>query len=179
MAKTRKCPAGMRYRKTYLRKFASRTRRIRGACIRSQTRSSEPTEERIRRYAKRGIKTCKAGTILRNAYTRYTRKGKRTFVPASCIRDIGAPGKGLKGSPGIGPLRKGELAQFGYVNVSKLSSEQRRIALRKAIAAFGSLTVWRKLNAVAVYTRRTSPSVSKIFKSDMDWIKSTFGLKAF
>jgi hypothetical protein len=68
MAKTRKCPAGMRYRKTYLRKFASRTRRIRGACIRSQTRSSEPTEERIRRYAKRGIKTCKAGTILRNTY---------------------------------------------------------------------------------------------------------------
>ena len=193
MHSTRKCPRGERYRKTYLRKIAGKTRRrIRGACIRSQTRAAESTKEKIRRIrgrmtrrlrgipkARRGAKTCKAGKILRNAYVRITRKGKRVLVPASCIRDIGAPGKGLKGGPGIGPLRKGDLAQFGYVNVSKLSAEKRHAALKKAVAAFGSLTVWRKLNAVAVYTRRTSPSVSGIFKADMNWIKSTFGLKAF
>lgn len=194
MSVTRKCSRGMRYRKTYLRTLAGKTRRrrVRGACIRSQTRTNETTKEKIRRIrgrmtrrlrgismARRGAKTCKAGKILRNAYVRVSRKGKRTLVPASCIRDIGASGKGLKGGPGIGPLRKGELAQFGYVNVSKVSSEKRHDALREAVAAFGSLTVWRKLNAVAVYTRRTSPSVSAIFKADMAWIKSTFGLKAF
>jgi hypothetical protein len=43
---------------------------------------------------------------------------------------------------------------------------------------YGSLTVWRKLNAVYVYTRRTSPSNSRIFKEDMDWIRTTFGIKA-
>jgi hypothetical protein len=193
MAITRKCSRGMRYRKTYLRKIAGKTRRrIRGACIRSQTRSAESSAEKVHRLrgrmtrrlrgipmTRRGAKTCKAGKIRREAYVRVTRRGKRVLVPASCIRDLGAPGKGLKGGPGIGPLRKGELAQFGYVNVSKLSAEKRRNALRKAVAAFGSLTVWRKLNAVAVYTHRTSPSVSALFKADMDWIKATFGLKAF
>ena len=194
MTSTRKCSRGMRYRKTYLRKVSGKNRRLRvsGACIRSQTRTAESTKEKIRRIrgrmtrrlrgvskAHRGVKTCKAGKIRREAYVRYTRKGKRSLVAASCIRNLGAPGKGLKGGPGIGPLRKGDLAQFGYVNVSKLSSNSRHAALRKAVATCGSLTVWRKLNAVAVYTRRTSPSVSAIFKTDMAWVKSTFGLKAF
>ena len=194
MASTRKCSSKNRYRKTYLRKVAGKTRRIRvrGACIRSQTRTSETTRDKIRRIrgrmtrrlrgiskSRRGVKTCRAGKIRRNEYVRYTRKGKRVLVPAACIRDIGAPGKGLKGGPGIGPLRKGELAKFGYVSVVKLSSEKRHVALRKAVSEYGPLTVWRKLNAVAVYTRRTSPSVSAIFKSDMSWIKTTFGLKAF
>jgi hypothetical protein len=93
--------------------------------------------------------------------------------------DMGAPGKGLDGRPGIGPLRKGELAKYGYVAVSKLGVMERHIALKKAIDEYGSLSVWRKLNAVHIYTRRTSPATSAVLKLDMDWIRSTFGLKAF
>jgi len=92
-------------------------------------------------------------------------------------RDIGAPGKGLAKS--IGPLRKGELTKFGYENVVKLSAQDRHAALKKAVAEYGSLSVWRKLNAVAVYTRRISPASSRVFQSDMDWIRATFGIKAF
>ena len=94
--------------------------------------------------------------------------------------DRGLPGRGFRGTgPGIGPLRKGELAKFGYHNVVGLTEEQRRTALRKAVHAYGSLGVWRKLNAVAVYGKYTAPASSRIFKRDMDWIRSEFGIKAF
>jgi len=79
---------------------------------------------------------------------------------------------------GIGKLRKGELTQFGYEHVTKLGVAERHEALKKAVAEYGSLSVWRKLNAVHVYSRRTSPESSRIFKADMDWIRKVFGIKA-
>jgi len=100
-------------------------------------------------------------------------------VNEQCIRDIGAPGKGIPDGPGIGPLRKGELAKYGYSGVANLTLNDRHLALKKAVSDYGSLGVWRKLNAVSVYTRRTSPKTSKIFKNDMDWVRSTYGIKAF
>lgn len=78
----------------------------------------------------------------------------------------------------IGPLRSGELTKYGYIHVTKLGVRDRRTALRKAIQEYGSLTTWRKLNAVAVYTRYSAPESSGIFKQDMDWIRKTYGLKA-
>jgi hypothetical protein len=63
--------------------------------------------------------------------------------------------------------------------VTSTSSEDRQAALEKAIKEFGSLSVWRKLNAVHVYTRRLSPATSRIFKEDMNWVKGKYGLKAF
>lgn len=105
----------------------------------------------------------------------YTRKGKRMAGG----RDVGAPGKGVAKGDGIGPLRKGELTKFGYENVVKLSETERHTALTKAVAEYGSLGVWRKLNAVSIYTRRISPASSKVFKADMDWIRAKFGIKVF
>jgi len=78
----------------------------------------------------------------------------------------------------IGPLRKGELTKYGYVHVTKLTVSQRHAALKKAIQEYGSLTTWKKLNAVAVYTRYTAPESSAVFKQDMDWIRKNYGLKA-
>jgi hypothetical protein len=100
-------------------------------------------------------------------------------VPEQCIRNVGAPGKGLRGGPGIGPLRKGELIKFGYSDVVNKTRNTRHAALSRAVKAYGSLSVWRKLNAVQVYTRRLSPASSKVFKADMDWIRSKYGIKAF
>ena len=77
----------------------------------------------------------------------------------------------------IGPLRKGELAKYGYQHVVDLTVAQRKTALRKAIEAFGPLGVWRKLNAVAVYTKHTAPKSSRVFKEDMNWIRTEFGIK--
>jgi hypothetical protein len=174
------CPSGEIYRKSYTRKHT----RVAGRCIRSQTRSKPLQVDRTRfrgfRKSKRALKSCPSGYIKRTSYVRYTKKGKHTLVPEQCIRNVGAPGKGLRtGGPGIGRLRKGELAKFGYKNVLSMPVGARHAALTKAIAAYGSLTIWRKLNAVSVYTRRTSPGASAVFKADMDWIRAKFGIKAF
>ena len=122
----------------------------------------------------RKTRRCPTGTILRNPYVR-----KGTYVPGSCIADVGNPGKGLaSGEPGIGPLKHGDLSRFGYDHVVGMSLRDRRAALAKAQIAYGSLTLWRKLNAVAIYTRRTAPASSKIFKADRDWVRATYGIKA-
>ncbi len=180
------CPPGEIYRKSYTRKHRGRSGiRVAGRCIRSQTRSAplgaqNRTRFRGFRKSKRTLKSCPAGYIKRASFVRYTKKGKHTLVPEQCIRNVGAPGKGLpNGGPGIGSLRKGELAKFGYKNVTSMAVGARHAALTKAIIAYGSLSVWRKLNAVAVYTRRTSPGASAVFKADMNWIRTKFGIKAF
>jgi hypothetical protein len=116
------------------------------------------------------------GYIRRVAYTRKLKNGRRIRVPSALIKDIGRKGKGYRGpngSPGIGPLREGELSQFGYANVVKTSAHNRHVALKKAVKKYGSLSVRRKLQAVATYTKRTSPIASKVFKSDIAWIKRT------
>ena len=105
-------------------------------------------------------------------------RGKRVRVPASCIPDVGASGKGFRGGPGIGTLKRGNLTRFGYERIANMDVAARRIALKKAVAAYGSLTVWRKLNALSIYTRRTSPATSRAAKADMDWIRATFSIKA-
>jgi len=144
--------------------FVKRIRRI-------QTRRLQgfPKEARYTR------KQCPSGTIMRSPYVRI-RRGTRSYVAASCIPNVGAPGKGLSGSDskGIGPLRHGDLKRFGYVHT--LTDGRRHIALAKAVASYGSLSVWRKLNAIYIYTRRTSPVSSAAFKRDRDWIKETYGI---
>jgi hypothetical protein len=81
-----------------------------------------------------------------------------------------------KPNPGIGPLRKGELAVFGYINVAALSEAKRHLALGRAVRVYGALSVFRKLNAVYVYTRYTAPVSSAIFKVDRDWVKEYYGV---
>lgn len=124
-----------------------------------------------RRVTRREITSCPPGKILRDAYVRL-RRDSRVFVPASCITDVGNPGKGLPGGePGIGPLRQGDLKQFGYDNVVSLTQGRRHLAIARAVHAYGALSVWRKLNAVYIYTRRTAPTASAVFKADRDWVK--------
>ena len=149
-------------------------------------------------------KVCPPGQIARSSYTRrftnsvrtmgYTRKiksGKEVkvfpkknsvYVPSSCVKDMGKPGKLPAGASGIGPLRKGELGKYGYSY--KLSDSDRRRALMKAVEAKGALDTFRKLDAVSKLSKRTSPAASKIFTEDKIWVKRTYGgvkgvLKAF
>lgn len=119
-------------------------------------------------------------TIRRKGYTRkaYTRKTgtrvKGSRVSSGLIKDVGAPGKGVLGTgqPGIGKLKTGELSSLGY-SVGQKDSTRRR-AVDRAVAKYGKLSALRKLNAVAVYTRRTSPKKSKTFKSDVRYIQKKY-----
>ncbi len=183
------CPPGYHGRKAYTVKRTGT--RVGARCVRATTKSGPRAaflkasrsrmSRRLRGIAKsrRGVTACPPGQIVRDAYVRI-RSGRRQFVPASCIPDVGNPGKGIPtGAPGIGALRKGDLKRFGYDNVTDMSDGRRHLALALAVKAYGSLTVWRKLNAVYIYTRHTAPASSAIFKADRDWIKEHYGIKAF
>lgn len=118
-------------------------------------------------------------TVKRKSGTVYRVYPKRTstVVKASCVEDKGLPGK-LTSGEGITPLRKGELLKHGYVY--RIPKERRHNALRRAVKEYGPLGVYRKLDAVAKLSTRTSPEVSKIFAKDRNWIKRTYApLKAF
>lgn len=72
----------------------------------------------------------------------------------------------------IGPLKKGLMKKVGY-SVSAKASTRRR-AVDKAVKKYGKLSTLRKLNAVAVYTRRTSPVKSRKFKSDVKYVQKKY-----
>jgi len=71
---------------------------------------------------------------------------------------------------GIGKLRKGDL--LGYHAALPLA--KRHAVLRTAVAKFGALSVFRKLNAIYVYNKISSPASSATFLVDRNWIKATF-----
>jgi len=139
---------------------------------------------------------CPPGQILRAPYTRkfksavkkegfLVKHGNKTvrvypksgtvLVKATCVVDTGLPGKGPKNGKGIGPLKQGELTKYGY-NAHK-STADRYVALRKAIAAYGALRVFRKLNAVANLTLRTAPEAHAVFDADRKWVQKNYTLK--
>jgi hypothetical protein len=141
-------------------------------------------------------KKCPSGYIMRKGYTRkfrntvkregYTvhRRGKiftvkpkknEIRVDPSCIINRGLPGKGPKEGEGIGKLRKGELIKYGYSY--RLPNSIRHKSLKKAIEEYGPLSVYRKLNAVAKYTSRTSHGASTVFSKNRNWIRSNYTLK--
>ena len=98
-------------------------------------------------------KVCPPGMILKKRATRTS--------PRIC-------GKG------IGPLKKGELGQFGYHEVSALPAEARHAMLDKAVQRYTPLSIFRKLNALYVYTRRASPGSSAIFLADRNWVREQY-----
>lgn len=120
--------------------------------------------------------SCKRGYIERSGYHRkaYTRsdgtKVKATFVGPSCIKDRGEKGKGPKLFP---KLRKGELSEFGYTLSDRLVGD-RRHPLKKAIKKYGALSIMRKLNAVSILLKNTSPTKSARAKSDSKWISREY-----
>ena len=202
-----KCPTGYKRRKGYTRKNTGT--HVKAACIRSTTTYKQgPQNTRKRQATRLGRVTgntlrCPPGQITRKAYVRritskvrkqgYTRKtksgglvrvypkDKSIFVPAACVEDTGKAGKLPAGAPVIGPLRKGELAKYGYSY--KLPEAARHSALRQAIQVYGALGTYRKLNAVVKLTAKTVPQTSAVFAKDRNWIRARFAargtLKAF
>jgi hypothetical protein len=126
-----------------------------------------------------GGKVCPPGKILRQGYVatrknkslvgRLLKRGTTYRVGPSCIKNKGAPGKG---PAVIGPLQKGDLTSKGYAAAD--SASQRHAALAKAVGAYGRLSTLRKLNAIAVLNKTTSPARAKTFKTDRNWVKKTY-----
>ncbi len=92
----------------------------------------------------------------------------RALFPNNSPPGGGPPEGGRRRTARIGKLHEGDLTSLGYKRTAKASS--RRRALTRAMKRYGSLSTYRKLNAVATYTKRTSPAASKVFKADRDWV---------
>ena len=69
-------------------------------------------------------------------------------------------------------MKTGELAHVGYSVGSKATARHR--AVDKAVKKYGKTSTLRKLNAVSVYTRRTSPVKSRTFKSDVHYVQKKY-----
>jgi hypothetical protein len=70
-------------------------------------------------------------------------------------------------------MKQGLLKKVGYsVTASKT---RRHAAVKRAVKKYGKASTIRKLNAVAVYTRRTSPAKSRAFRSDMKFAQKMRG----
>ena len=72
----------------------------------------------------------------------------------------------------IGPLKKGSL--MGYR--TKNSEARRRRILSMVIRLKEKpLSTFRKLGALMVLTKRTSPIASGVFRRNRNWVKKKFG----
>jgi len=71
------------------------------------------------------------------------------------------------------PLRKGTLTKHGYSTHDP--QVKRRAALRRAVKSEGWLPVFRKLNAVAIYSKHKSAGA--VFLKDRDYVKRQFSGK--
>jgi hypothetical protein len=199
------CPEGFHKRKAYTSRRGHRVgpRCIRSqspyleSSANFKRRTIRKMQSRLHGLSRKSLgltKKCPKGYILRAPYKRRFRNTVRregylrrvsgktvrvrpqkesTIVEATCVKDRGLPGKQVIG---MGPLRKGELIQFGYS--FRLPAEARRKALQKAVKKFGPLGVFRKLDAVAKLSTRTVPQASRVFSEDRDWVRSTYILKA-
>ena len=93
-------------------------------------------------------------------------EGKIMRKGGGCIRDLGLPGKG----PKLFELRTGTLTQFGYeARKSKLA--RHRALMKAARSGEPPLSIFRKLNALMILTKRTQPRLSKIYMEDRDYVK--------
>ncbi len=126
-----------------------------------------------------GTPKCKNGEILREGYHRkkYSRSGsknahtnvKDTWVHPTCIESV----TGRLHGEQLFRLEKNDLKPYGYENVRNKSVLQRHRALSRALNDVDALSLSRKLNALAVVNKNRDPSLSRAFKSDSEWVKTT------
>lgn len=119
---------------------------------------------------KYGSKKCKPGEILREGYKRKTRSSKKLIeVPPVCIKSQTGKPHGEQ----LFVLEKDVLAKYGYVDVKSLTKTERQHCLKKALKKLKPLSLMRRLNALSVLNKDQNPKLSKIFKDDSEWIKTT------
>jgi hypothetical protein len=187
------CPIGKIKRNSYTKKLSSGKKiKISENCIDSTSDSGlkrtdidkkkigyEKREHNIARK-KFGTPKCSNKEIVKEGYYKKSpkKKSKGTWVSPVCIKAKGSSKKrGTKGKK-LFRLEKGTLSQYGYSGVKKLSKTQRRNSLSKAIKNMKPLSVMRKLIAVSTLQKNTNPQMSKIFKEDAEFVKSTKEYKA-
>lgn len=197
------CPNGKIWRNGYTAKRYGKKIKVKGDCIRATSQTGEKRSLKDKEFLTKrekiheevdkefGNLKCPKGTIERVGFTKnpykrksYTRKsGSKvhaakigpSLYPPVCIKKRGEPTKGYKIPV---HLNKGVLKKYGYNDVKNMSSKERHEALMKAKKDINPLSLYRKLIVVSTMNEHTNPEISKIFKSDANWVKTNFGLLA-
>lgn len=119
-----------------------------------------------------GVWHIRRSAYFRKAYTKSDgTRVKASRVPSTWIIDRGKPGKG---PDYIGKLKKGTLTKYGYH--LKESATTRHAALDKAVKKYGKLTVFRKVNALAVLQKNTNPKYASVARSDKSYLRKKFNI---
>ena len=81
----------------------------------------------------------------------------------------------MKGGVVIPLSNSGILSAHGYVDVRQKSKLARHRALARVVrAGEPPLGLFRRLNVLMILFKRSHPKLSKIFKSDRDWVKEIY-----
>jgi len=174
----KKCKTGEILRKAYEKKNGTR---VQSNCIKATSQSgkkrSDIDKQIIKKKAKihkqmrekYGTKKCKSNEIMREGYKRKSKSTKVIEVGPVCVESkTGKPhGKQLF------VLEKDVLKKYGYVDVKNLSKQQRQTALKKSLKNIKPLSLMRRLNALSVLNKDQNEKLSKLFKDDAEWVKTT------
>jgi hypothetical protein len=69
------------------------------------------------------------------------------------------------------PIRHNhELGKYGYEDVKHKKAPERHTALDKAVKEYGPISVERRLNALAIVTKNTHKTTSKLFERDRNYV---------
>jgi hypothetical protein len=112
-------------------------------------------------------KSCPKGSISRKSYIR---KGN-VKVHAACVKSKSLRAKKKKPAVYLPPLKLGSLKKYGYSVHDSI--KKRHTALKKAIKKYGSSSTIKKLNAIRLLTKNTSPKNSKIYEKDLRYVQKT------
>jgi Family of unknown function (DUF5771) len=93
------------------------------------------------------------------------------FIPDEDLPQGGRRRKTLRANR-IGELKEGSLKKLGY-SATK-GKTIRHKAIRKAVKRYGPVSTFRKLNAVAILTKRSAKGKSRTYKNDRNWTKKMF-----
>lgn len=121
---------------------------------------------------------CKEGEIVRTSYDA-VRAGKKYHVKATCITDVGVPGKTPR-ERRIPVGEKDDLTLYGYDNLRSLPAEKRHSILKKAILDISkkerisvhdsAVRVMRRLNLLFVLNKNTNVTLSQLLERDRNWV---------
>lgn len=132
-------------------------------------------------------KGCPIGTISRKGYNRksYTKKSgkmiKATRVKRGCTKNMGMPGKTPAKKRVIKIPKDAEhLSKYGYK--TSATKSKRLNALKKAVKKYGYASVIHKLSALRTLTKKSQPSKSKKYNTDIkglqEWKMKNSGKKS-
>lgn len=110
-----------------------------------------------------GRSKCGPGKIRRAAYT--TKYGTR--IAAKCVRDTGKPGK-TPASKRVLPV-----PEPGFLHgwTHNMPESRRHSIIKEVVASEGCVSAIRRLNLLANYTAKTSPSTHSKARADMAWVR--------